>query len=141
MGVGLGLLGLAGLWPQLAGALEETVAVKVTPVLKTQRSWDGQPLVYPAGQAEVTGLIVELAPGGETGWHQHPVPSFAYILSGTLEVTQKNGQVKRLEAGEALAEVVNVWHNGRAVGNQPVKLVVFYAGAVGQGLTVKAPAE
>jgi hypothetical protein len=28
-------------------------------------------------------------------------------------------------------------HNGRAVGDVPVKLAVFYAGAVGQALTTK----
>ena len=118
-------------------ALEVSSAVSVTPVLKAQTSWDGKPIVYPAGQAEVTGLIIEIAPGGETGWHLHPVPSFGVVLEGELQVQLKNGEVKRLQAGDALAEVVNTAHNGRNVGSTAVKLVVFYAGAAGQALTVK----
>ncbi len=117
-------------------ALESGAGVTVTPVLKTTTSWDGRPLSYPAGQAEVTGQIVEIAPGAETGWHLHPVPSFALMLDGTLEVIQENGQVKHLEKGDSLAEVVGVWHKGRNVGKIPVRIVVFYAGAVGQPLSI-----
>jgi quercetin dioxygenase-like cupin family protein len=93
--------------------------------------------VYPDGKAEITGVLVEIAPGGETGWHLHPVPSFGMILEGTLEVSLKNGSIKRLQAGDAIAEVVNTPHNGRNVGNIPVKLAVFYAGTVGQALSIK----
>ena len=122
-----------------AVALDPTAAVRVTPLLKTTTSWNGQPLAYPAGPAEITALQVEVAPGGETGWHQHPVPSFGLLLEGTLEVTLEDGQVKRLNPGDALAEVVNTTHNGRNVGAVPVKIVVFYAGTPGQSLTIKTP--
>ena len=130
------ILGFAG----GAVALDPTATVRVTPLLNTTTSWNGQPLAYPAGPAEITGLHVEVAPGGETGWHQHPVPSFGFVLEGTLEVTLKDGQVKRLNPGDALAEVVNTTHNGRNVGPVPVKIVVFYAGTPGQPLTLKVPA-
>lgn len=126
-------------FPPHATALDPSAAVKVTPLLKTTASWNGQPLTYPAGQAEVTGLLVEIAPGGETGWHEHPIPSFGLLLQGELEITLKDGQVKRLRVGEALAEVVDTLHSGRNVGQEPVKIMVFYAGAVGQPLTRKAP--
>lgn len=125
--------------PFHALALEETAAVKVTPLLKTETSWNGKPIVYPAGNAEITGLMIEIAPGGETGWHLHPVPSFGVILEGTLEVTLKDGQARRFQVGEAIAEVVDTFHNGRNVGTTPVRIVVFYAGATGKALTVKAP--
>lgn len=120
-----------------ASALENSTAVTVTPLLKTTTSWDGKPLVYPEGQAEVSALIVEIAPGGETGWHQHPVPSFGVVLEGTLEVRLEDGRTRRIERGEALAEVVSTVHNGRNVGETPLKLLVFYAGSVGTPLTVK----
>lgn len=123
-----------------AVALDPTAAVRVTPLLKTTTSWNGQPLAYPTGPAEITAFQVEVAPGGETGWHQHPVPSFGFMLEGTLEVTLKDSQVKRLNPGDALAEVVNTTHNGRNVGTVPVRIVVFYAGTTGQSLTIKAPA-
>jgi len=120
-----------------ASALENSSAVTVTPLLKTTTSWDGKPLVYPSGQAEVSALIVEIAPGGETGWHQHPVPSFGVVLEGTLEVRLEDGRTRRIERGEALAEVVSTLHNGRNVGETPLKLLVFYAGSVGTPLTLR----
>lgn len=133
------LVGLALLLP--VQAIEQTKAVKVSTVLKTQTSWDGQPLQYPAGDAKVTGMLIEIAPGGETGWHLHPVPSFGMVLEGELEVTLKDGRRNRLKAGDALAEVVNTAHNGRNVGTEAVKLVVFYAGSKGQPLSQKMPAD
>lgn len=124
-----------------AFCLEQSASVHVSNVLKTESSWNGNPIAYAQGKAEVSGLIVEIAPGGETGWHLHPVPSFGMVLEGELEVQLKNGEVKRAKAGEAFAEVVNTLHNGRNVGTVPVKLIVFYAGAVGQKLSVKEVAE
>jgi len=128
---------LAALCLQPALALEQSAAVKVQTILKADTSWDGKPLAWPAGKAEVTGMVIEIAPGAETGWHLHTVPSFGMILEGELEVRLKDGSVKRLAPGQALAEVVNTLHNGRNVGSGPVKLVVFYAGATGSALTVK----
>lgn len=122
-------------------AREAPAPVKASVVLKAETSWDGKPIVYPEGKAEVTGLIVEVAPGAETGWHSHPIASFGYILEGELEVQLKSGVVKRLKAGEAVAEVVNTLHNGRNTGLIPVKLVVFYVGATGQKLTLTEHAQ
>ena len=112
-------------------------AVKVTPLLKTASTWDGRLIQYPSGSAEATGLLVELPVGGETGWHEHPVPSFAYVLQGDLEVQLRDGRSKRLHVGEAFAEVVNTPHNGRNVGAEPVKILVFYTGLVGTPVTLK----
>jgi quercetin dioxygenase-like cupin family protein len=120
-----------------AYSLEQSASVKVSTVLKTETSWDGNPIEYPSGKAEITGMIIEIAPGGETGWHLHPVPSFGVILEGELEVQLKNGSVKRLKSGEAMAEVINTLHNGRNIGSVPVKLVVFYAGSVGKKIAAK----
>ena len=118
-------------------AIEPSAKVKAMTILKTDKSWDGKLLDYPQGQAEITGMVIEIAPGGETGWHLHPVPSFGMLLEGELEVSLKDGRTKKIRAGETLAEVVNTLHNGRNVGTVPVKILVFYAGAVGQPLTVK----
>jgi quercetin dioxygenase-like cupin family protein len=126
------------LWfPACALALEVTPAIKVTPLIKSTTSWNGKPIVYPQGEAEISGMVIEIAHGAETGWHGHPVPSFAMVLEGTLEVTLTDGRKKRMGPGEGLVEVVDTLHNGRNVGTGPVKLVVFYAGAVGKALTFK----
>ena len=118
-------------------ALEQSSSVKVSTILKAESSWDGKPIEYPVGKAEVTGMVIEIAPGGETGWHLHPVPSFGMMLEGKLEVQLKNGEIKQLKSGEAIAEVVNTYHNGRNVGSVPAKLIVFYVGVVGQKLSEK----
>lgn len=118
-------------------ALENSNGVTVTPLLKTTTSWDGTPLTYPSGQAEITGMIVEIAPGAQTNWHLHPVPSFGVLLEGELEVHLKDGRIKHLKTGDALAEVVNTLHNGKSIGKVPAKIVVFYAGSADSKLTVK----
>lgn len=131
------LLALA-LLPSLAAAFDNTTTLKVTPLLKSTTSWDGRPLAWPAGPAEASALTIEIAPGGETGWHKHPVPSFGVVLEGTLEVELKDGRKQRVEAGQALAEVVDTWHNGRNLdATKPLKLLVFYTNTAGQPLTVK----
>ncbi|MGQ0526052.1 MAG: cupin domain-containing protein [Betaproteobacteria bacterium] len=120
-----------------AHALDATPAIKVMPLLRATTSWNGAPIAYPQGQAEISGMVIEIAPGAETGWHAHPVPSFGMVLEGTLEVTLKDGQTKRVGPGQGLVEVVGTVHNGRNIGTVPVRLVVFYAGAIGMALTVK----
>lgn len=135
------LIMLAMAFQPNAFALEASASVKAFTVLKAENSWDGKPIEYPAGQPEITVMVVEIAPGAESGWHLHPVPSFGMVLEGELEVRLRNGSVKRLNSGEALAEVVNTLHNGRNVGAVPVKLIVFYAGSVGQALSVKEDSQ
>lgn len=132
---------LAALLLPQAYALDQSAAVKASTVLKTQNSWDGKALAYPQGQAQVTGMLIEIAPGGETGWHLHTVPSFAMVTEGDLEVHLKDGSVKRLKAGDMLAEVVNTLHNGHNVGAGPVKLVVVYTGVADSKLTVMETAK
>jgi quercetin dioxygenase-like cupin family protein len=117
-------------------ALYSNQFVKATPLLKTATSWDGEVLHYPAGAAEVSAMIVELVPGGETGWHLHTVPSVAVMLEGEIEVHLKDGRVKPLKQGESLAEVVNTLHNGKNTSDKPARMAVFYAGAVEKQLTL-----
>jgi quercetin dioxygenase-like cupin family protein len=132
------LWSLAGLWLVACSTLapDTTSGVTVQPLAQAQSTWDGKALAYPEGRAEVTAMHIEVALGAETGWHQHPVPSFAYVLQGELEITLKDGSVNRLKAGDVAFEVVDTTHNGRNVGDVPVKLVVFYAGATGKALSL-----
>ncbi len=111
--------------------------VKSTQILQTETSWNGDELEYPAsGSEEITALHIEFAPASKTTWHRHPVASLAYIISGELEVVLKEtGETKIFKAGDAFAEVVNTWHYGKNIGDEPVKLVVFYVGEKGIQLT------
>jgi quercetin dioxygenase-like cupin family protein len=125
--------------PLATSAQDEDTALKVTSLLKTTTSWDGNPIVYPKGPGEVTSLIVELAPGAETGWHEHPVPAFGYIMEGELELRLATGKVTTLHPGDAISESVDVLHNGRNIGEEPVKILVFYMGEVGGKLSIAHP--
>ncbi|HQF38390.1 MAG TPA: cupin domain-containing protein [Opitutaceae bacterium] len=119
-------------------ASEYNQAVRTTPLLRTSTDVAGTPLAYPTGApAEVTGLLVELPPGAETGWHRHTVPCFAYILAGEIAVEQKDGPTRTFRTGDAFAELVGLDHNGRTVGAAPVRLVFFAAGLKGQPFTAK----
>jgi quercetin dioxygenase-like cupin family protein len=130
---------LVVLAPIASQAIEPSTVVKVKEVLKTSTTWNGAPIKYPEGQPEITGLVIEVAPGGETSWHEHPFPSVGMVLEGTLEVTLTDGKKKLIKSGEAIAEVINTAHNGRNIGTGTLKLLVFYSGAVGKPLTIPRP--
>jgi quercetin dioxygenase-like cupin family protein len=113
--------------------------VKVTPLKKTTTTTTGKKVAYPKTDTpEVTAVLVEIPVNGETGWHLHPVPVYAYVLSGELAVEIEKGKDFSFKEGDALVEVVNEAHNGRNTGKEPVKLVVFYTGVEGSPNTVKA---
>ena len=116
--------------PALAADYNSGVASKV--LAQTTLTGNGQKITYPlTDKAEVTAMTVDLAPGAETGWHKHPVPVYAYVVSGTLAVELEDGKHLSFVAGDAIIEVVNTMHNGRNSGTVPVKLAVFYLGAEG----------
>lgn len=105
-------------------------------LLVTSVTSEGQPIVYrAANKPEVSMLEVTIDAGAETGWHTHPAHGFAYVISGELEIETENGKKHHFSAGQAFAEVVNLRHNGRALGGQPVKLLVAFTGVQGKPFT------
>lgn len=105
-------------------------------LMQTSVTWDGEPIHYPDGDAEVTAVFIEIQGGEETGWHYHPFHSFAYMLEGSLEISLEDGRTKKLSEGESLAEVSNTYHNGFNPGDRPAKLIVFYIGNSDDVLTI-----
>ncbi|MDR3472520.1 MAG: cupin domain-containing protein [Devosia sp.] len=112
----------------------------LTPLLQSGQTVLGQPLQYPAGDPKVTGAIVTLPPGGETGWHSHEVPLFGYVLEGELTVDYGSKGVKLYKAGDSWLEAMNWPHNGMNKGQVPVKLIAVYMGGGDKANTVKSPA-
>lgn len=112
--------------------------MKVRTLLKTLTNSGGQKIKYPRkGPAEITMLLIEMAPGEQTGWHQHPVPLFGYMISGALTIEMTDGTKRIHRAGKAATEVVNLAHNGMNRGRKPCRIVVFVAGAKGVPLVIK----
>lgn len=141
----VGLFCLAGLLvlvsPVLAADYSSGVTAKV--LKKTSQTGNGQKINYPrTDRAEVTAMGVELVPGAETGWHSHPIPVYAYVVSGRLSVELADGKTLDFAAGEAIIEVVDSMHNGKNLGSEVVKLAVFYLGVEGSANVVKlAPGQ
>ncbi len=65
----------------------------------------------------------------------------AVILQGTLELKLKDGSQKIYQKGDALIEVVNTIHAGKALGTKDVDLIVFYAGEEAMPTTVLTDPE
>ncbi|MDQ0394636.1 cupin domain-containing protein [Labrys monachus] len=113
-------------------------SVVVTRLLQTTTTSSGDPIRYPSfSDPEVQSLIVEIPPGGETGWHLHPVPTYAYILSGAIEVEGEDGARHVFKAGDSFAEMVDRKHDGRVVGSDPVRILVLVTGEKGKPFSVR----
>jgi quercetin dioxygenase-like cupin family protein len=112
--------------------------ITVEQVLQTTQAWDGSPYTsYPSGQPQVTVLKILVPPQTSLPWHRHPMISVGYLLSGQLTVEKKEtGERAILRAGQALAETVQTTHRGFTT-DEPVELIVFYAGQAGLPLSVK----
>jgi quercetin dioxygenase-like cupin family protein len=112
--------------------------VRVQTLLRTMTNSAGQPIHFPdKGTPEVSVLIVTIAPGKQTGWHQHPVPLFGYVMAGEVTVHLDKGETHTFREGEAFAECVDLLHNGVNTGTVPTKLLIFVAGEKDVPFTVK----
>jgi quercetin dioxygenase-like cupin family protein len=111
-------------------------------LIKTTSSWnDVRYESYPSGQPELTTVRMTIPANAKLPWHSHLMPNIAYILSGELTVEERTtGRTATYHAGQAFAESVGSVHRGVA-GDEPVEVIVTYAGSRGQPLSVPAIAE
>lgn len=132
----IGLLCISGmLWA--AGG----VSVRTENLLTTQKSWDGKIYpAYPQGQPEATVLRITIPAHTTLDWHSHPVINVGYMLSGTLEVeNRETGEKKTIRTGDVLPELVGSIHRGQNPANESAVILVFYAGVAGKPVTEKTP--
>jgi len=109
------------------------VKFAANPVLQSGTTAGGTSIAYPkTDSAEVTALVLDIGPGGETGRHMHPYPTFVYVLEGAIDVAMDGGAVHSYKAGESFLEAVNAWHNGKNNGTTPAKVLVVFAGVHGK---------
>jgi quercetin dioxygenase-like cupin family protein len=121
---------------------EESVTYQnlLTPLLSSGTTIIDQPIAYPAGTPKVTGAIVTIPPGGETGWHLHEVPLFVYVLEGEVTVDYGEKGVKVVKQGESILEAMNWAHNGMNKTDKPLRILAVYMGADGVANAETAPA-
>lgn len=101
-------------------------------LLKTAKTVAGEDVVYPtSGPAQVTALIVTIAPGAETVLHHHPAPMFAYILEGEVRVDYGAAGSRVFRPGDAFMEAMAATHKGVNSGTVPVRILAVSMGAEG----------
>ena len=106
---------------------------KATPILKGSSTVGGQKLEYPkTDKPEITSVLLELEPGGESGRHMHPYPTHVYVLAGTLTVEMEDGSRHEYQTGKGFLETTNTWHNGKNLGETPLKVLVVFVGEEGK---------
>lgn len=112
--------------------------LKVEPLLKTDTSYLGGKLIYPAGDSTETTIVkITFPPGYSTGWHKHDYPLYGYVLQGELTVETRERAPYIMKAGTATAEVTGTWHNGSNKGTIDAVLIVVYLGKKGHPVSVK----
>lgn len=91
----------------------------------------------------LTGQRVELEPNGQTGRQRHPVPTFIYVLEGTLTTNSEGGRVgvagvQYHTAGQSYSNPVGVWYNHSNNSREPVKYLLLFIAPPGAAPTEQA---
>ena len=94
----------------------------------------------------LTGQVVTIEPGGQTGRQRHMVPSYIYVLEGVLTTNSFGGPVgvdgaQYHAAGQSYMDAVGVWHNHSNSGVTPVKYLLLLISTPGGAMTQKAGAD
>ena len=109
-----------------SGGQETAPKVVVTPLTSTTTTWTGQPITLPQKNVQVLVSTYDIPAGAILPVHKHPFPRYAYVLAGTLQVTEtKSGKSATYHAGDFIVETIDRWHQGANVGSDPVKLLVI----------------
>ena len=132
-----GLLILFLLSLSLVFAVGTEGKTEVNVLAKTSKSWNGHTLPrYSKGKPEITILRISIPPHTDLAWHEHPEINAGVMISGELTVITDKQDTLHLQAGDPIVEVVNTWHFGKNEGDEPVDIIVFYAGIKNKEITI-----
>jgi len=110
---------------------------EVVTLVETTKSWNGTKLPdYPEGNPKLTVLKIIIPPKTELDPHKHPVINTGVLLKGQLTVIDEYNNILKLNAGDAIVELVNTVHYGKNEGTEPAEIIVFYAGTEETPITV-----
>lgn len=93
----------------------------------------------------LTGQTVEIEPGGQTGRQRNLVPTYIYVLEGTLTTNSEGGRVgvagvQYHAAGQSYSNPVGVWYNHTNNAREPVKYLLLFIAPPGAATTEQAKA-
>ncbi len=112
-------------------------SITVETLLKTDTTAIGQRIAYPqVAHPEVSMLKITMAPGSTTGLHKHEIPLFAYVIQGSLTVIRENHEPRVFRAGDTIAEMIEVYHEGINNGDEDVILIACYLGGDNKPLAI-----
>jgi quercetin dioxygenase-like cupin family protein len=110
--------------PACAAAQDRPVIV--TPVARTGQTIADQPISLPQKNVEVIVSTYEIAPGAALPVHKHQYQRYAYVLAGTLIVSNvDSGKDITFKQGDFIVESLESWHKGASVGTETVRLLVI----------------
>jgi quercetin dioxygenase-like cupin family protein len=115
---------------------------KTQSLLKTGLTRDNQPISYPKTEKpEIISVIGTIEPGGRTPLHEHPIPTYVYVLEGEVELQSEGGQPAKYKAGEAYIEALNHKHQLFNKSSAPAKVLVVFVGEEGKPTTISVAAK
>jgi quercetin dioxygenase-like cupin family protein len=121
-----------------AGGFRITTKGLVTS-LGAYRQVDNIPIV-------LTGMTVEIAPGGQTGRERFLVPAYLYVLEGTLTTDTQGGPIgvsgiQYHAEGQSFSSPVGLWHTFTNTSTQPVKYLLLFVATPGAPTMEKGKAD
>ena len=119
------IAGLLALAPP-ADTQEATGKVRAARIFSATTTNSGQPIVLPQRNVEVVVWMYDIPAGSKLPVHRHPYQRYAYVLAGTLQVTEvANARSFEYKPGDFIVEMVDGWHYGANNGKEPVRLLVI----------------
>ncbi|HEY9216099.1 MAG TPA: cupin, partial [Ancylobacter sp.] len=75
--------------------------IVVTKLFTGTQTNTGQPIILPQKNVEVIVSTYDIAPGAVLPQHEHPFARYAYVMAGTIEVTNTEvGTTKTYKTGD-----------------------------------------
>ncbi len=136
-----GLTALAG---AVAGAEQVVADVRQAGVAARPGSTSKPLGAHPLGAAfagwEGTMLEVTYPPGAESAAHQHPGPTFGYVVRGKIRWAIDGGPAQVLEAGQSFFEPMGSVHStsANASATEPATISVVILAKPGEALSKPA---
>ena len=84
----------------------------------------------------LTGQVIEIAPGGQTGKQRNLTPSFLYVLEGTLVIDTEGGPggvsgIQYHSEGQSYAGPASLWYNVMNTGQKPARFLLIFVAPPG----------
>lgn len=108
------------------------------PIIDTEKTIAGQPLVLPSGTVRAVATRTALPAGAEIGTHMHLWARYVYVQSGEVRLTLTgSGETRTFRAGEMIVEPIGKWHSGKVLAD--TVLIAVEQVPTGRCNTVRPP--